>query len=192
MSHLLRNSYNRAMVEDVVRWNNEQHVILQVMVIFCIHDFPAYGLIAGCVTKGYKGCPTCGAWSESRKSEVLGKNIYKNQARMYLDAAHEMQLTKQDLHGHCEFEKCLDRISRDDVIAFAKAKQDWLDASHMPCSEGDPVYEHEIKRLSILFRLRYWMLSNIINCITKCYTYCMFLVHKIFSICMSLCTWVHC
>jgi hypothetical protein len=33
---------------------------LRVMCMWSIHDFPAYGLFAGCVTKGHVGCPSCG------------------------------------------------------------------------------------------------------------------------------------
>jgi len=28
--------------------------------MWTIHDFPVYGLVMGCVTEGYKGCPICG------------------------------------------------------------------------------------------------------------------------------------
>jgi len=30
------------------------------ILIWTIHDFPTYGLVARCVTEGYKGCPICG------------------------------------------------------------------------------------------------------------------------------------
>jgi hypothetical protein len=32
---------------------------LRVMCIWSVHDFPAYGLFASCVTKGHVGCPPC-------------------------------------------------------------------------------------------------------------------------------------
>jgi hypothetical protein len=46
------------------------------MCIWNIHDFPAYGLFAGCVTKGLVGCPPCGLATESRYSRKLKKVIY--------------------------------------------------------------------------------------------------------------------
>jgi hypothetical protein len=38
---------------------------LRAMCIWNIHDFPAYGLFARCVTKGLVGCPPCGLATKS-------------------------------------------------------------------------------------------------------------------------------
>ena len=32
---------------------------MKAMLLWTIHDIPAYGIVAGYVTKGYKGCPIC-------------------------------------------------------------------------------------------------------------------------------------
>ena len=56
------------MMEDAARFRNEPFFMMRVMLIFCIHDFPAYGMVAGCVTKGYLGCPVCGPNTISRRS----------------------------------------------------------------------------------------------------------------------------
>jgi hypothetical protein len=48
---------------------------LRAMCIWNIHDFLAYGLFAGCVTKGLVGCPTCGPTTKSqysKKSFIVG------------------------------------------------------------------------------------------------------------------------
>jgi len=45
---------------DVLTEVGKQTFKLQGIFIWIIHDFPTYGLVVGCVTKGYKGCPICG------------------------------------------------------------------------------------------------------------------------------------
>jgi hypothetical protein len=30
------------------------------ILMWTMHDLPTYGLVAGCATKGYQGCPCCG------------------------------------------------------------------------------------------------------------------------------------
>ncbi len=48
----------------------------RAILIWSIHDLPTYGLFSGQVTKGYKGCPTCGPNTCARHSKLLGKTIY--------------------------------------------------------------------------------------------------------------------
>ena len=147
------------MMADAGRWKNERHFRMNVMLIFCIHDFPAYGLTAGCVTKGYNGCPVCGPNTVSRRSEFLGKNVYENQARMYLHSAHHMRLNRRDFRGQCEFRTAPPRLTADEVIHHANKRQMWLDSGGVPGSEDDPVHASGIKRLSVLYRLPYWRVS---------------------------------
>jgi hypothetical protein len=45
---------------DVLAEVGKQTFKLRGIFIWTIHDFPTYGLVVGCVTKGYKGCPICG------------------------------------------------------------------------------------------------------------------------------------
>jgi hypothetical protein len=35
---------------------DERKFQLRAILMWCIHDFPAYDLVSGQVTKGYKGC----------------------------------------------------------------------------------------------------------------------------------------
>jgi hypothetical protein len=45
---------------DVSAKVGKQTFKLQGILMWTIHDFPTYGLVARCDTKGYKGCPICG------------------------------------------------------------------------------------------------------------------------------------
>jgi hypothetical protein len=44
--------------------------------MWSIHDFLAYGLFAGCVTKGCVGWPPCGPTTESCFSKKLKTKLY--------------------------------------------------------------------------------------------------------------------
>jgi ssDNA-binding Zn-finger/Zn-ribbon topoisomerase 1 len=44
--------------------------------MWTIHDFPTYGHVARCVTKGYKGCPICGPNTVARYSKRMKKMVY--------------------------------------------------------------------------------------------------------------------
>ena len=47
------------MLRDATQWNNEYTFVLKAMFLFTVQDFLAYGLIAGCMTKGRQACPVC-------------------------------------------------------------------------------------------------------------------------------------
>jgi hypothetical protein len=66
---------------------------LRAILMWSIHDFPAYGLLAGQVTKGYKGCPPCGPHVSTRRSKALGKNVYFGHRR-YLAIHHPYRRLK--------------------------------------------------------------------------------------------------
>jgi hypothetical protein len=76
------------MASDAAAWNNQPHFILPAMLIWGIHDFPAFGMVSGCVTKGYYGCPICGPHTQSRCSRALRKNVWDNDGRGYLLVDH--------------------------------------------------------------------------------------------------------
>ena len=40
--------------------HTRQNFTLKAMLMWGIHDFPAFGNLSGCVTHGYKACPVCG------------------------------------------------------------------------------------------------------------------------------------
>ena len=45
---------------DIANYKNSSAFILKAMIIWTIGDFPTYGMMAGCTTKGFHGCPVCG------------------------------------------------------------------------------------------------------------------------------------
>jgi hypothetical protein len=63
---------------DAAKYGDSDWINLRVMLLWTIHDFPAYGIVAGCVTKGYKSCPVYGPDTISRRSAALKKNLNDN------------------------------------------------------------------------------------------------------------------
>jgi hypothetical protein len=62
--------------------------------MWTIHDFLAYGLVVGCVTKGYKGCPICGPNIIVQYSKRMRKMVY---------TSHRCRLGRT--HPYCQ-KKC--------------------------------------------------------------------------------------
>jgi hypothetical protein len=142
------------LMRDAAAWNAESSFILRAMVIWTIHDLPAYGLVAGCTTKGYRGCPVCGPTTPSRRSSALHKNVYED-FRKFLPQDH--QFRGDSVHFGSE-ERAVDigRLSGEDVLRFAAMRDAWLRAGNTALSDGDPVHRTGIKRLSAMYKLPYW------------------------------------
>ena len=49
--------------------------MMKEILVWTIHDFPAYGIVGGCVKKGYKSYPIYGPRTISRRLVVLKKNL---------------------------------------------------------------------------------------------------------------------
>jgi hypothetical protein len=68
---------------DVSAEVGKQTFKLWGILMWTIHDFPAYGLVARCVTKGYKGCPICGPNTVARYSKCMRKMVYTSDRRQF-------------------------------------------------------------------------------------------------------------
>jgi hypothetical protein len=67
---------------DVAAFNGNQRFLLRAILMWTIHDFPALGLVSGCVTKGYKACPNCGPNTIARYSKPMQKMTYTGHRRL--------------------------------------------------------------------------------------------------------------
>lgn len=52
-------------VKDASVREGEQLKLLRGILLWCIHDYPAYGMVSGLVTKGYRGCVCCGPYTKA-------------------------------------------------------------------------------------------------------------------------------
>ena len=143
-------------MSDSPRANNFR---LRGMLLWTIHDYPAYGLISGCVTKGYKGCPVCGPQVESRFSKSLRKNIFQGHRR-YLSENHPFRFMKDSFNGKPEHRSKPTRVTGLEHRRRGEAQQRWMEAGGTAGSENDPVKWHGVKRHSVLFKLPYWDVSE--------------------------------
>lgn len=142
---------------DVSAGNNNQRFTLKAILMWCIHDFPAYGLASGQVTKGYKGCPECGPNVTTRRSAALGKNVYLGHRR-YLSRSHPYRRLKQAFDGDEELRPPPRPLTGRDIVRYASVRNRWMAASvqSRPGTEHDPVHDTGVKRLSAFYRLPYW------------------------------------
>ena len=139
---------------DAARYRESSHFVMKAMVIWTIGDFPAYGVMAGCTTKGFIGCPVCAGGFRSRRSKVLHKNIYCNCARKFLSDDHPMRFDAQSF-GSVERGRAPDPPTGTQVLNWGRERERWLVEEGRP-GQNDPVRRHGIKRVSGLFRLPYW------------------------------------
>jgi hypothetical protein len=72
--------------------------MLRTICIWSVHDFPTFGLFAGCVMKGHKGCPPCGPTTKARSSKKLNKIIYCGSCH-YLPINHPYRHNKNVFNG---------------------------------------------------------------------------------------------
>ncbi|KAK9073333.1 hypothetical protein SSX86_007657 [Deinandra increscens subsp. villosa] len=79
----------------------KEYFNLRAILLWTINDFPAYGNLSGCVTKGYNACPicsenTCSQWlPKSRKVCFLGH-------RKFLSPKHPFRKRKKDFNNEQE------------------------------------------------------------------------------------------
>ena len=132
--------------------------IMRGMLLWTIHDYPAYGLISGCATKGYQGCPICGPLVDSRFSKSLRKNLFLGYRR-YLPVNHPFRSQRDSFNGKPEHRSRPTRVSGLEHRRRGEARERWIQAGGRPGSENDPVKRNGVKRHSVLFKLPYWDVS---------------------------------
>lgn len=87
-------------------------------VIFCYgqsNDFPAYGNLSGCATKGYYACPICGEETNSQWQKRGNKNSYTNRRR-FLPCYHPFRKQKKVFNGEQEFKLPPEELTRDEIF----------------------------------------------------------------------------
>ncbi|XP_024039298.1 uncharacterized protein LOC112097937 [Citrus clementina] len=93
------------LIDDLIElWNNGVQVYdslnksafkLKAILMWTINDFPAYGNLAGCTTKGELACPICGPNVCSEWLANSKKMVYRGHRR-FLHPRHEWRIEKKD------------------------------------------------------------------------------------------------
>jgi len=131
---------------------------LRVMLLWCIHDYPAYGLASGISTKGYLGCAVCGPNVSSEYSKPLGKVIYRSHRR-WLEEGHTYRSSyyrAKDFDGKLERRPSPVTTTASDIMQWAEEKRQYDAEGGKADGPDDPYKKYGVKRLSIFFRLPYW------------------------------------
>lgn len=129
--------------------------VMKGILMWTVHDFPAYGLVSGQTVKGYVACPVCGAETCSEYSRVLTKMIYMG-SRRYLNPNHRFRRSRSAFNNNIEDGQRPRRRSGIEILEQGRGRASWLRGGGVEDSDGDPVKEHGVKRASILFALPYW------------------------------------
>ena len=106
-------TYLEPLVEDLLKlWEGvpamnmskprgHRRFTLRALLLWLVHDFPAYGLLSGQQTKGYKGCPLCSSETCAEHSSSVRKMFYLG-GRRFLDIHHRFRSARRAFNGKPE------------------------------------------------------------------------------------------
>lgn len=124
--------------------------------MWTLHDFPAYGLLSGLTTKGFKACPVCGPRTISRRSKILRKNIYCNCHRRYLPADHYFRGADAAFDGVACHEMEGEPLTGNQTIRHGRQSERYIEGGGTEKDSEFPGKVHGVKRVSALYQLPYW------------------------------------
>ena len=81
---------------------------MKAILLWGIHDLPAFGNLSGCVTHGYKACPVCAMETES---EYIGNKVVYPKYRRFLKDDHPYRLIKHGWYKDTEDKEPPTRLS---------------------------------------------------------------------------------
>ena len=147
------------MCNDAARWRGEATFTLRAILLWCIHDFPAYAMMAGTSNKGYCACPVCGPGTPSRYSDNLSKVVYGGSHRRWLPLNHPF---RRDLTVFAteELQEEPTRMDASSHVRWAFMRAEYARYGGRLAAEGDPMLCSGVKRLPALFTLPYWRVSE--------------------------------
>jgi hypothetical protein len=146
-------------MNDAASYMGSSWFKLRAILLWTIHDFPTYGIVAGCVTKGYKSYPICGPGTISRRSAALKKNLNDNQHRRWLPAEHPWR-ESLGFDGKEESREPPIRVTGEDVLRWGAVREAWKEDGGSPLN-ADPARQYGIKKVSGLYQLWYWRVHPI-------------------------------
>ena len=135
------------------------HFNMRAVLMWTLHDFPAYGLLSGLTTKGFKGCPVCGPHTVSRRSKILRKNVYCNCHRRYLPQDHYFRGADAAFDGEACHEQSEEPLTGNQTIRRGYQSEAYIDAGGTEKDADFPGKVHGVKRVSALYQLPYWRVS---------------------------------
>ena len=158
----LQQLWNQAGVitRDAGAYMGMPHFKMRAVLMWTLHDFPAYGLISGLTTKGFKGCPICGPHTKSWRSTILRKNVYCNCHRRYLRPDHYFRGADRAFDNEANVEIEEPPLTGNQTIRHGYESEAYIDGGGTEKDAEFPAKEHGVKRVSALYQLPYWRVSE--------------------------------
>ena len=148
-------SRSGVLTRDARAYLGMENFKLRAVLMWTLHNFPAYGLLSGLTTKGFKGCPVCGPHTVSRRSKILRKNVYCNCHRKYLPQDHYFR----GAHDVFDGVECHDveeaPLTGNQTIRRGRQSEAYLEGGGTAKDPKFPGKEHGVKRVSALYQLPY-------------------------------------
>jgi len=140
--------------------------MLRCILLWTVNDFPAYGLISGQQTKGYRGCPVCVTETCAEHSRVLSKMVYLG-SRRWLPQEHRFRRARIPFDGNMEVREPPIRPSGEEILEMAEERAQYIADGGREDGDDDPVRENGVKRVSVLFKLPYWVVNFLFRRLCK-------------------------
>ena len=129
---------------------------MKAILLWAIHDFPAYGHLSGCRTAGKLGCPVCGEGTNSLWLNHGKKCAYMEHRRFLPNLRHPFRSQKSQFNGHEENKRHPRRLSGSEVLNKMEAIQTNFGKSKKRKRSTDECDSTAWSKRSILFYLPYW------------------------------------
>jgi len=138
--------------------NLKEWFILHAMIFCTINDFPAYGNLSGCRTKGFKACPICGDDTCSLRLKNCKKNVYMGHRR-FLRLNHSYRKKKKAFDGTVELRRAPMPLTGKEVSAKVKDIKVQFGKKIKDNTEG--IW----RKRSIFWDLPYWSHLDVRHCL---------------------------
>ena len=147
--------------------HKQEYFTLKAVLLWTISDFPAYGNLSGCVTKGYHACPICDERTYSHRLKNCHKYVYTGHIR-YLPQTHSFRKQRKAFNGEPEFGWPPEPLSGEQILMkvggikvswgkkyvhLKKSSKSKKRKKTSVMSKDDDVCW---KKKSIFFKLEYW------------------------------------
>ncbi|KAH0969450.1 hypothetical protein GBA52_028689 [Prunus armeniaca] len=149
-------------VEGVYDVFRQQSFTLRSVLLWTINDFPAYGNLSGCTTKGYYACPICGEKTYAERLEHGNKMAFTGHRR-FLSRYHAYRKLSEDFNGKEELDPTPKPLTREQV---------WKEVEAINYEWGKRIGKRKddgctkcYKKRSIFFDLPYWKSLYVRHCL---------------------------
>ncbi|KAL5579062.1 hypothetical protein UlMin_011504 [Ulmus minor] len=95
----------------------QENFTLKVVLLWTINDFPTYGNLSACTTKGYKACPVCHYRIDSKRL-LHGRKCTYGGHRKYLPKDHKFRKQKKLFDGHEEHRQPPIPLTGDEILRW--------------------------------------------------------------------------